>query len=332
MSQAANTNEAPPQAILFDAILNFFRSRTIQAFAQLRVADDIAAGRVPAVDKRFLKAAASLQLIRETGSGAYELLPLGEALRTDVPGSMQAMVSCVMGGAHYGSWGKLPEAVKTGKSPMVSVYGEDVWKYFTETNPDEGHLFNQAMSNFSAAIVQSLLHAYELPNEGLWIDVAGGNGTLLCAILKAKPGLSGIVTDLSFTQEAARAYIAAQGLTARCQTVAGDFFVSVPEGGDYYSMKHILHDWADDKAAQILQTVRRAMKPSAGLRLIEAVVPEVGDDSAARMMDLNMMVMCDGKERTAGEWDELLGANGFRLDRIIALPGAMVSVIEASPK
>ncbi len=319
----------PPQAILFDHVMSFFRSRTIQVFAELRVADAIAEGRAPEVNARFLRAAASIGLLT-TIDGGFALTPLGEVLRSDTPGSVRDFAAAIMGGAHYRAWGHLAYAAQTEGNACFEALGEDIWSYFTKTNPVEGKLFNGAMSSMSEGVIEAILALYELPTAGLVVDVAGGTGAMLCAFLNHQQGLRGIVMDLEFSREGAQSYIAAQGLQGRCEFVAGDFFAGVPAGGDLYTMKWILHDWNDEKAGAILRTVHAAMPTHAKLALFETVIP-MGDASAGpgRMMDLNMMVMCGGKERTEAQWRGLLETNGFRIERIIPTPTPNF-VIEAS--
>jgi len=194
------------------------------------------------------------------------------------------------------------------------LHSEDVW--------------NQAMSDFSHAVIPGIMGSFQFPATGTLVDVAGGNGTLLCAVLGQQPGLRGIVTDLAFTVPAAEAYIAAQGLSRRATVVAADFFSSVPAEADAYMMKFILHDWNDVDAGRILDTIRQAAKPSSQLLILEQVVPEDDLPIPARIMDINMMVMCGGKERTAPEWTGLLNAHGFTLEAITATPSP-ISIIQA---
>ncbi|HEU0122497.1 MAG TPA: methyltransferase [Bryobacteraceae bacterium] len=321
----------PPQAVLLDTVFHFFRAKVTQVFAELQVADALAAGRDPGVNRRFLAACAAIGLIQVKPDAGYALTPLGEALRTDVPGSLRGFVASVMGGGHYTAWGNLALSARTEACAFDATFGENVWAYFTRTNPAEGHLFNQAMASSSAVVVQSLLAHYDFPQTGTLVDVAGGNGSMAAAILESRPGLRGVVMDLAFTQEEANENLAARGVADRCRFVPGDFFQEVPAGGDIYTMKWILHDWADDKAGAILRTVHRAMPAHAKLVLAEAVIPEEGDALYGRMMDINMMVMCGGKERTAREWTALLDANGFGITRIVEIPGP-VSIVEAAKK
>lgn len=322
------TSEFTPQAAVMDAVFSFFRARTMQVFAELGVADAIAAGAETGVQPRFLATCAAIGLLRPHGEGGYALTPLGEALRSDVPGSMRAFAASILGGGHYRAWGMLADTARTGECAFSRFYGEDVWEYFTKTNPAEGRLFNEAMAASSAMIVHAVLERYAFPETGTIVDVAGGNGSMLASILETRPGTRGILMDLGFTRGQAEANLAGRGVADRCEFVAGDFFKAVPAGGDVYTMKWILHNWPDHLAGQILASVHAAMPAHAKLVLVEAVVPEEGDAEFGRLMDLNMMVMCGGKERTETEWRELLGANGFRLTRIVPTPSP-VFVIEA---
>lgn len=321
----------PPQAVLMDTVFSFFRAKVTQVFAELRVADAIAAGHDPGVNPRFLAACSAIGLIKVNPDGGFALTAVGEALRTDIPGSLHGFVASVMGGGHYAAWGNLALSARTGDCAFDAVFGEDVWAYFTKTNPAEGHLFNQAMASSSAVVVQTLLANYDFPHTGTLVDVAGGNGSMAAAILQSRPALQGIVMDLAFTQPEANANLAARGVADRCRFVPGDFFQEVPAGGDIYTMKWILHDWPDDKAGAILRTIHRAMPAHAKLVLAEAVIPEEGDALYGRMMDINMMVMCGGKERTAKEWTALLDTSGFRATRFVEVPGP-VSIVEAEKK
>lgn len=238
------------------------------------------------------------------------------------------MMASILGGGHLRAWGNLRASLERGVIAFDDLHGEDVWSYFTKTNPDEGNVFYQAMSDFSHAVIPAILSSYQFPATGTLVDVAGGNGTLLCAALSQQPGLRGIVTDLAFTSPAAEAYIATQGLSDRATAVAADFFSSVPAAADAYMMKFILHDWNDLDAGRILDTIRAAAKPSSRLLIFEQVVPEEDPPIPARILDINMMVMCGGKERTAPEWSALLSAHGFALESITPTPSPM-SVIQA---
>ncbi len=323
-----------PQDQIFDLGLGLMRARLVQVFAELRIADFLAAGQqsvpgtyAPFLD-RFLRACATIGLVSTQPDGTFQLTPMGETLRTGVPGSMQAMMVSLLGGGHLRAWGNLRASVERGITAFDDLHGEDVWSYFTKTNPAEGTVFNQAMSDFSHAVIPAILGSFQFPATGTLVDVAGGNGTLLCAALGQQSGLRGIVTDLAFTMPAAEAYIAAQGLSDRATAVAADFFSSVPAQADAYMMKFILHDWNDVEAGRILDSIRRAAKPSSRLLILEQVVPEEDLPIPARIMDINMMVMCGGKERTVPEWTTLLNAHGFTIEVITPTPSP-VAIIQA---
>jgi hypothetical protein len=319
---------------IFDMGFGLMRARLLQVFAELKIADCLAAGQ-PVPDthapslERFLRACATIGLVTTQSDGSFQLTPLGETLRTDVPGSLRGMVTSIFGGGHLKAWGNLKASLATGATAFDDAHGEDIWAYFTKTNPAEGEVFNQAMSDFSGALIPAILASYQFPASGTIVDVAGGNGTLLCAVLNQQPGLSGIVTDLPFTIPAAEAYLAAQGMADRAIAVAADFFSTVPAGADTYMMKFILHDWNDHDAGRILDTIRAAAKPESKLIIVETVVPASDEHAGpARIMDINMMVMTGGKERTAAEWHTLLNAHGFTIDEIVPTPSPL-SVIAA---
>jgi hypothetical protein len=319
---------------IFDMGFGLMRARLLQVFAELKIADCLAAGQ-PVPDthapslERFLRACATIGLVTTQSDGSFQLTPLGETLRTDVPGSLRGMVTSIFGGGHLKAWGNLKASLATGATAFDDAHGEDIWAYFTKTNPAEGEVFNQAMSDFSGALIPAILASYQFPASGTIVDVAGGNGTLLCAVLNQQPGLSGIVTDLPFTIPAAEAYLAAQGMADRAIAVAADFFSTVPAGADTYMMKFILHDWNDHDAGRILDTIRAAAKPESKLIIVETAVPASDEHAGpARIMDINMMVMTGGKERTAAEWHTLLNAHGFTIDEIVPTPSPL-SVIAA---
>ncbi len=324
----------PPHALFFDLAWGHFRARLVEVFATLGVADAIAAGLNPGVNERFLRTCATIGLVQRLEGGSYALTPVGNLLRSDIPGSMRPAALAILSPncGHYKAWENLAYSAQTEGNAFIKTYGHDIWEYYTRTNPAEGENFNKTMQGMSVGFIGAILDLYQLPASGLVVDIAGGVGTMICAFLKKQPGLRGIVMDLEFTRPGAEAYIAGEGLQDRCAFRAGDFFQSVPTGGDLYTMKWILHDWNDEQSARILQSIHRAMPAHAKLALVEAVVPD--DDSIAnnaRMMDMNMMVMCGGKERSEAEWRELLGSNGFQLERIIPTPTPNF-VIEALKK
>jgi hypothetical protein len=169
----------------------------------------------------------------------------------------------------------------------------------------------------------------ELPTTGTVVDVGGGKGTFLAAILHARPALRGVLLDLARTVDAATEYLTADGVAERCQIVAGDFFKAVPPGGDAYLLASVIHNWDDGEAADILRTVRAAIPERGRLLLVEVVLPDDDRPHPGKDLDVRMLTMHGGKERSLSEYSELLGRAGFRLDRVTEL--TRFSLIVASP-
>jgi hypothetical protein len=255
--------------------------------------------------------------------------PLSELLVTDAPGSLRWFAVSELGQEHYPAWGNLMHSVKTGGIAFDNFFGMDVWKYFSQ-NPEEAAVFNDSMSGVTAATNEAIINLYDFSGFKKLIDVGGGHGGLLTSILNKNPNLKGVLFDAPAVIEGARPKLEAAGLSDRCETVSGDFFKSVPAGGDAYIMKWIIHDWDDQKSNTILRNVRNQIPANGRLILVDCVVPETDEPHFSKFIDLNMLVMTGGKERTEKEFRELLAAAGFRLLRVIPteLPTA---IVEAEP-
>ncbi|MGH9720122.1 MAG: methyltransferase, partial [Bryobacteraceae bacterium] len=209
------------------------------------------------------------------------------------------------------------------------VFGMDPWEFFRR-NPDNGATFNRAMTDITGMVTHALVEAYDFSRFRKIVDVGGGHGTFLAAILKATPHAEGIVFDAPEVAEGARQVIGQEGLAARCQAAGGDFFAAVPEGADAYLLKWIIHDWEDEKAVAILKNCRKAIHPGGRLILFESILAEGNEPDFAKLMDLNMLVMTGGRERTEAQYKSLLERAGFRLMRAIKID-APSGVIEAEP-
>ena len=220
-------------------------------------------------------------------------------------------------------------SVKTGEIAFDNFFGVDVWNYFQQ-NPEDAAVFNDSMSNMTAATNEAIRSVYDFSVFETVVDVGGGHGGLMTSILQSNPKVKGVLFDGPEVIEGSRAKMEAAGLSDRCETVAGDFFKSVPAGGDAYVLKWIIHDWDDDKAIAILRNVRSRMRANGKLILVDSVVPETDEPHFSKFIDLNMMVMTGGKERTEKEFDQLLNAAGFKLLRVLPtdLP---TSIVEAEP-
>jgi hypothetical protein len=333
--------QLPPQAAMFQIISGFWISRAVYIIAKLGIPDLLKDGpkssnelaaetstHAPSL-YRVLRALVSVGVLTGNDDGKFGLTPLSETLVTDAPGSVRWFAVSELGEEHYPAWGNLMHSVKTGEIAFDNLYGMDVWKFF-EQNPENGALFNDSMSGITAATNEAITTLYDFSSFNKLIDVGGGHGGLITGVLKKNPQLKGVVFDAPEVISWTRSKIEAAGLADRCETIGGNFFESVPAGGDAYILKWIIHDWDDEKSIRILRNVREQMSPTSKLILVDSVVPESAEPHFSKFIDLNMLVMTGGKERTESEFRQLLGSAGFKLLRVIPteLP---TSIIEAQP-
>jgi hypothetical protein len=222
----------------------------------------------------------------EDTDGRFALTPLAEGLRTDAPGSLRAYAVMLGEDWHWRAWGELLHSVRIGQSAFEHTFGRDVFGYFGE-HPEAARVFNAAMTSRTGQENAAVTAAYDWP-AGMIVDVGGGQGALLAAILARTPGARGVLFDLPHVVAAAGELIEGAGLTARCELVAGDFFERVPAGGDLYLLKRVIHDWDDGRAAAILRCCRAAMgeRGSSRLLVIEHVLPPGNAPSWGKLLDL----------------------------------------------
>jgi hypothetical protein len=223
-------------------------------------------------------------------------------------------------------------SVKTGRPAAEKVAGMPVFEYFAK-NPELAARFNDGMTSMSAAVIPAALEAYDFSGIGTLVDVAGGHGQVLTSVLRQYPQMKGVLFDVDHVIAGAKARIEAQGLQARCTTVSGDFFEAVPAGGDAYIMKHIIHDWQDDRAQLILENIRKVLKGRSEGRvlLLESVIRPGNEPDFGKVIDLEMLVTPGGRERTEQEFDALFTRAGYTVTRVIPTKSPL-SVIEARPK
>jgi hypothetical protein len=277
---------------------------------------------------RVLRALASLGLFEEATDGRFQLTPLAEPLRDGVPGSLRAFAIMLGEEWHWRAWGDLPHAVRTGQSAFEHLYGMTNFGYWAQ-HPEAEAIFDHAMTSRGAAQNAAVVAAYPFTGVGTLVDVGGGHGTLLASVLRAHPAMRGVLVDRPEVVAGARAQLGQAGVQGRCDVVAGDFFASVPSGGDAYLLKSVIHDWDDERAVAILSACRRALPEQGRLLLVEWVVPPGNAPSFAKLLDLLLLVWTPGgKERTEAEHRALLAAAGFELTRAIPT-AAGVSVLEA---
>jgi O-methyltransferase domain/Dimerisation domain len=335
----------PPSIALFRLVTGYYVSCAIHAVAELGIADllkdgpqshdTLAAGTGThaASLRRVLRLLASAGVLVEEEDGRFSLTAIGACLRDDVPGSMRAAALLFGGPAHH-NWLDLPYSLQTGEPAFRRTGASSPFAQMAE-HPEEAANFDKAMANFTRQIAPVVAAAYDFSGFGTIVDIGGGNGVLLEGILEANPRLRGIVFDLAHVVERARLRIATTAIGDRCTIHAGDFFREVPGGGDAYLLKHVIHDWNDERALAILATCRKAMRPDAKLLVVEGVYPPRIDQSepsrGAAANDVNMLVSTGGRQRSADEFRALYAAAGFALSRIVPTP-ARVSVIEGRPQ
>ena len=228
------------------------------------------------------------------------------------------------------SWGEIEHSVRTGKPAFEHVFGAPLFEYYA-AHPEAGRVSVEALNSLSAADNAAIVAGYGFPVAGTVVDVGGGQGSLLAAVLAANPGLRGVLFERPAVVDMARPRLEAAGLADRCALVAGDFFAEVPSGGDIYLLKKVVHDWNDEDARSILARCRAAMPGTARLLVADLVVPEGNRPSEAKWLDLLMLVYVGGRERTEAEHRDLLASAGFALGRVVPIASG-ISLLEAFPR
>jgi hypothetical protein len=274
-------------------------------------ADDLApqVGADPAALARLLRALASVGLFAAAADGTWRTTPLGDGLRRDAPGSVHAL-ACLYGEEWlWSAYGRMLHSACTGEPGFDDVHGQPLYAYL-DGHPDAAATFHAAMSGFSAQEQAAILAAYDFSNTATIVDVGGGEGALLAAILDAHPRVQGLLFDLAPAAVHART-------RSRMGVVVGDFFTHVTAGGDLYVLKSVLHNWPDDRAVTILSNCREAMAGGGRVLVAERVVTDDGGPAEAALFDLNMLVVAGGRERTAAEYRELFAAAGLAVTRVV---------------
>ena len=325
----------PPHVQVFQLMMGMWHAQIVAAAARFGVADLIATG-VHDVDSlahecgadpealyRLLRACTVLGVFFESEPRRFALTPVGSCLKSSGPGSLRDFLIAETAPGHWLPWGQLHEAVKAGTSVAGDILGMSVWEYYAK-NPEEAHSFARGMGNLSAIVSQDIIRTYDPSGFERIVDIGGSQGVLLAALLAMNEKAQGIVFDLPEVIEEAKKVVRHE----RIDFVGGDFFAEVPEGADLYLLKSILHDWPDDKCLEILKNIRRAAKPGATLVVVEMLLPDTPQPSPVAFMDLNMLVMLGGRERTASEMAALLASGGFRVTKVT--PIGLFSLIEAT--
>lgn len=321
-------------AILIELSRGFMVAKSLQVASELNIADLI--GDSPkSVDElaaatqtnslalyRLLRALASKGVFREVSNRRFENTDASHLLRSGVVGSLKEYITYTPNSTNYKVWSQLGESVRTGKPVFESIMGKTYWDYL-QANPAIEEQFNGAMEAISRQNATGLLQSYPLSSFSSVMDVGGGNGYLVGEILANNPKLKGAVLEVETVVSEAKTFIQEKNLSSRCDAIVGDFLDSIPKGFDLYILKRIVHDWPEEGVLRILKNCQAAMQPSSRLLIIEYVMDTTNDPHPGKWLDLHMMVILGGRERTEEEYKQLLAKAGLVITKIVELSGHM---------
>lgn len=317
-------DQPPPSQRLFQMITGYWVSQLVGTIAELGVVDALAARPRTAAEvaketetdaaamSRVLRAAATVGLVRLDGD-RWTTTELGDQLRAGVAGSMRDMAIAQTSTGHWAPWGRFRQAVREGKRQTPAALGCEIFEHYAKS-PREGAAFSGAMNDLARLVAGEVVRLVDGKSARRVVDVGGANGTLLAAMVSAHPDVKGVLVDLPHVVDGARAALDAAGVGERCEVVGGDFFRHVPEG-DLFLLKQVLHDWNDEQCTTILRNCASSLRDGGRVVIIEMVIPDDLRPSPAALMDLNMLVMLPGRERTRSEYEVLFASAGLRLER-----------------
>ncbi|WP_171064457.1 methyltransferase [Actinomadura soli] len=330
---------------LLDLAFGYMPAQMLHAAAELGLADALAGGPRTSAElagetgahapslHRLLRGLTGLGVVEQKERDLFALTAEGQRLRADAPDSIRSLIRLFCGPDVWRSWGGLTETLRTGEYAWERATGMTPFEFFeSPSNAELSATFNAAMSEHTRAVAPGVIEAHDFGRHGTVADLGGGDGTLLAAILRAHPGLRGLLFDLPAGLTGASGALA--DVADRVEIVEGDFFTEVPGGADAHVLKSVIHDWDDAKAAAILRNCRAAMRPDARILLLEQVMPEIATPETQGVVrnDLNMLVCTGGRERTEAEFRELLEAAGFAGVSLTGpIPPFGYHVIEAGP-
>ncbi|MEU5977701.1 methyltransferase [Streptomyces sp. NPDC047315] len=331
--------QLPPSVRVLQLATASWMAAAVSAAAELGIADALAGGPrtsdeiADAVDAhpptlyRLLRAGTDVGLFEERAGRVFALTEVGEALRSDSPTSMRNFARWVGLTADRATWAGLADSVRTGAPAFERMHGQDVWDFMRD-HTDVSGVFNDAMTEASRQLIAPVVDAFDFGDIGTLVDVAGGRGALLSAVLKANPKTRGVLYDQPEVVSEARQNFARSGVADRVEIIGGDFFSSVPPAGDAYLLSNVLHDWDDESSLKILANCRAALGDGGRVLLVEAVMTDgARPNPTVSLMDLNMLVLCGGQQRTEAEFADLFDRAGLRLTRIVG--AGLHSVVEA---
>ncbi|MEV6133699.1 methyltransferase [Streptomyces violaceusniger] len=325
---------------MMQMMTGYWVTQVVRTAAELRIADHLHPGGAtaaevaaaesldPASTLRFLRACASLSLATSTDGKRFESTSLLDTIRTDEPGSLRDLA--LWGGAesHWLPWGRLADAVRTGTTPAGAALGAPFFDWLA-TRPGEAEVFTNSMTAMTRNLAHQLADVIDIKDAEVAVDVGGAGGNLVQTLMRRHPGLTGMVLDLPHAGAEADASAESLGVTDRFTFVGGDFFDQVPSG-DLHLLKFVLHDWDDDACVRILRNCREALRPGGRVLVMELLIDEVGKPGLEPLMDLNMMALSTGRERSAEEFEALFHRAGLELVKVSS-SASLVSVLEAAP-
>ncbi len=325
----SDAKQVDPQLHVRNLLMGFVVSRALQVAAELGLADALAdgpkdrealareVGAHAATLHRLVRALASFGLFEQLPDGRFANTPSSEYLRSDTPGSLRGLARMHGGSPLWQAWADLEHSVRSGEPSFTHFHGSPMFEYLA-AHPESARRFDEGMVASSRLMNEAIVDAYDWDRIGTLVDVGGGVGSTLAAILRANPRIQGVLFDLPHVIERGRDYLAEQGVAARCRTETGSFFDAIPSGADAYFIKHIIHDWDDEDCVRILANCKAAMSDHANLLVCEKVVPPGNEPSVAKTIDLVMLVLTDGgRERTEEEFRDLFARAGLRLARVV---------------
>jgi hypothetical protein len=278
---------------------------------------------------RLLRALASTGVFAERPDGTFESTALADRLRSRTPESQRAFALSYGEPWWWNAFAELLHSVKTGETAFSRVHGTTFFEYLGR-HPDAARAFNENMTAATHGLAEAMATAYDFSQVEVLVDVGGGHGALAAALLRQHPRMRAVIFDQPAVLEGTASVLRESGILARCDLSPGDFFQTVPDGADLYLLKDIIHDWDDVRAAVILQNVRLAMRPDAKLLVIESMIPPGNEPFRGKLVDITMLVLTGGRERTEPEYTRLLHDASLKLTRAIPLKSG-TSVLEAQP-
>jgi ubiquinone/menaquinone biosynthesis C-methylase UbiE len=277
---------------------------------------------------RVLRALAAAGVLHEDEDRRFTLTELGDLLRADAPGSLAPWAALNARPYLWQAWGELMHSVRTGENAFAHVHGADVWEYRAE-HPEEGAIFDRAMTGNTRRSNQAVVDAYDFGRFDTVVDVGGGQGVMLAAILQANPNVRGVLFDQPHVVAAADEVLRGIGVADRVRIESGDFFAAVPSGGDAYVLRFVIHDWPDAECMRILRNIRAVLPSGGRVLVLENLVPPPNEGLDVKLLDLQMLVAPGGQERTLEEYERLFADSGLEL--VATTPTAAgLSVIEAA--